>query len=520
MRAMKKTTIQFAWLAAVAASLLSACVKESPVTPPSSSGSLALQFVAGVPDCYTDGARAGYDNATGHVHWTPGDRLGVFVAGDATNQNREFTQVEGSLSPDCRTAQYEGTLHPVSDEQTVYACYPYDPGATLAQNVLTTQFPGIQTYTPSGYTGIPLFAKYTGDVATLAFDSFMNPFAVIELRLKAEETGIRVKRIVFRGNNGESVSGTIGVDMGGERPSVSFPAPAADGTSTQIVLDCGEGVELTAAEKSFYIAVPVQEYTAGYRFDIRTDREGANTVVLKARSEGVTPAANTIYSTPVRTLASTDYKYIVPDKAFRDYLVESGYAAIDDEQIGAVTITAPNLRAMDCERRSIESLAGLEYFPQLFNVMCNDNRLTVLDLSGNAALQVIQCYRNQLTYLNITQNAVLQTLDCSGNRLSSLDVSRNMALKALNCYANRLTTLDVSRNLALRALVCWGNRLTVLDASAMVDPESYILRCGRQTDDGGGVRPLTLTLREEQMDRWINTLAGDGQYNSSVVLKQ
>ena len=72
----------------------------------------------------------------------------------------------------------------------------------------------------------------------------------------------------------------------------------------------------------------------------------------------------------------------------------------------------------------VRSLVGLEWFTELEVLLCADNQLTAIDLSGNTKLQ---------------------QLDCCNNLLASLDLSKNTALKMLSCDSNPLTELDISK---------------------------------------------------------------------------
>mgnify|MGYP000878151877 CR=1 FL=1 len=57
-------------------------------------------------------------------------------------------------------------------------------------------------------------------------------------------------------------------------------------------------------------------------------------------------------------------------------------------------------------------------------------------------------------------------LDCDNNLLTVLDVSQNPALEVLSCVKNQLTALDVSHNTALRRLDCYYNPFP--DKSAII----------------------------------------------------
>ena len=466
-------------IAIVAASMtLFACTKEtipdptpeSPRTPVHPAGYVC--FTANAPEADADpvaaalpDTRAGYDGVAGHAVWEEGDRLGVSVNGMYVNSNILFTQKSGSLSDDRRTAEFEGTFAqtPTGTKQ-FHAIYPYDSAASYSGTKFTTTFPGRQVYTPGGYTGIPLFGKYEGELAGLHFENFMNPFAIVELRLASAETGARVKEIILQGNNGETVAGTIDVEMNGERPAVTFNTEFRSKAAKGITLDCGEGVLLSTDPTSFYIAIPVQEYAKGYRFDIRTDRADAKDVVLFAMGRGATPLANTIVRTPVKTLIAADYKKLIPDKTFRDWLETNGFVTVTDETTGEVDILE-TAGTISVANQSIASLADVEYFPDITMLICNNNQLTTLDLSANTKLTTLSCYSNRLTTLDVSANTQLTSLSCYSNQLTTLDVSKNTSLTLLTCYSNQLTMLDVSKNISLTTLYCYSNPLTTLDVS-------------------------------------------------------
>lgn len=221
--------------------------------------------------------------------------------------------------------------------------------------------------------------------------------------------------------------------MSGERPAVTFSTSSTSRPSKSTTLDCGEGVVLKETPTSFFIAIPVQEYAKGYRFDIRTDRAGAKDVVLTAKSGGVTPAANTIVRTPVKTLIAADYKKIIPDKAFRDAQVQQSFVTVTDETTGEVEIVKTT-GSISVVGKSVGSLAGIEYFPGITSLICPNNQLTKLDVSHTR---------------------------------------------------NQMTTLEVSANTLLETIYCNYNRLTKLDATNRANPESFLLYCGKQQDAAG-----------------------------------
>ena len=171
-----------------------------------------------------------------------------------------------------------------------------------------------------------------------------------------------------------------------------------------------------------------------------------------------------------------------PNYEFRQYLK----ANIDKDGDGYLNDTELNIRKLDVSGQYIANLKGIEFFlnleelycsnnkltsldvsknPELKVLWCSNNKLTSLDVTQNTALEDLTCFKNQLTSLDVRQNAALRILDCTENNLTSLDVSKNTELVYLSCYKNQLTSLDVSNNTNLKTLVCFDNQLTSLDVS-------------------------------------------------------
>ena len=155
-----------------------------------------------------------------------------------------------------------------------------------------------------------------------------------------------------------------------------------------------------------------------------------------------------------------------PDENFRKYLERY----FDGTYGGDSLLTDTELNTRDKEMRiyeawEISDLTGIEYFPNLRVLDCQNNHLASLDLSGNKELREIYLNSNQMTSLNVSNCTKLTYLDCSNNQLTELDVSKNKKLKELYCDGNSLPALNVSKNTNLEWLACGDNRLTKLDVS-------------------------------------------------------
>ncbi len=115
----------------------------------------------------------------------------------------------------------------------------------------------------------------------------------------------------------------------------------------------------------------------------------------------------------------------------------------------------------------IQDLSGIEHFPNLELLYCQNNAIYQLDLSANTKLQYLYCQNNELTTLDVSQNTALTVLECGNNQLTALDVSANVALRDLYCYDNRISVLDLQGNTELRRLDIADNALTVLELGSL-----------------------------------------------------
>ncbi len=156
----------------------------------------------------------------------------------------------------------------------------------------------------------------------------------------------------------------------------------------------------------------------------------------------------------------------IPDANFKAALV--GNASINTNGDGAIQVTEAEAftGTLDVRFKDINTLSGIEAFTNITQLICNENKLTNLNVSACTALELLSCSVNPLTTLDISANTALTNLQCVQNQLSSLDVSANTELTYLFCNLNQLTSLDVSANTKLIQLYCGGNQITSLDFSA------------------------------------------------------
>ena len=152
-----------------------------------------------------------------------------------------------------------------------------------------------------------------------------------------------------------------------------------------------------------------------------------------------------------------------PDKAFRaiaaSFDTNEDYVLSQEELDKAVTI--------DANEFGIRDMTGIEYFTSLRSLNCDNNEITVLDVSQNTQLRELFCGMNALKELDVSHNLLLENLWCDSNEIRSLDLSNNTNLRVLGCMHNKISKLDLSHNRWITGLQCGNNELTELDVSGL-----------------------------------------------------
>ncbi len=159
-----------------------------------------------------------------------------------------------------------------------------------------------------------------------------------------------------------------------------------------------------------------------------------------------------------------------PDEAFRQYIADEfdldkdgNLSEYEIKEINEIHLEGGY--ALNGVKTPVIDLTGIEFFPNLEWLDCEENQLSSLDVSQNPLLWHLHCASNHLTALNVSQNPELYYLDCYDNQLSSLIISGAQKLSSLICSANMLTELDTSSNPELMDLYCHHNSIQKLDLS-------------------------------------------------------
>ena len=235
-------------------------------------------------------------NSAQKTVWTNGDLVSVFYRSDA-NQKWQYQGETGERVGDLK--RVENATSTTKTTKTVVV-YPYSESYWLNTDTfaIDATLPATQYYAEGSYgVGSNLM------VSQSEFTQFSLKSVCGWLKLQLTGDGEVVKSIKFRGNNGEQVAGLIYVDtetaeatlaseMGGSDDNNAGGNLVFDDTIlTEVVLDCGEGVELGAEATPFYISLPPQTFANGFTVEIE---DNSGYVMTQSTSKQFVVERNTI----------------------------------------------------------------------------------------------------------------------------------------------------------------------------------------------------------------------------------
>ena len=153
----------------------------------------------------------------------------------------------------------------------------------------------------------------------------------------------------------------------------------------------------------------------------------------------------------------------VPDKAFRTFLVDSGYAVNSGWQRLKPTAAGCALTTLECYGRDIHSLEGVGMFPQLVELTCSENPLTELDLSVLPQLERLYALDVPLKRLDVGTCSRLRRVQLSHTHLDTLDLAALPDVELLLCIFSPLTAIDITPCQRLTTLYIRGTQITEVD---------------------------------------------------------
>ena len=226
---MKKYFIPFLVLGTT---LLYSCAKEEVTSDTDSSSSVEkvkMEFKAGV-----DAMSRTVLTTNNFVEWEAGDAISLF-----DSNNNEFTTSTGGSS-----VTFTGTAQ--DNLETYYALYPYNANATLSGSVIATTLSSEQTALAGSFANMlnPSVAK-SGSDKTLAFK---NACALVKFTLQYTGNN-NITKVMFSGNGGEALAGTIHIDALSDNPSAAVETEFAE---TEVTLNGG----FTSGSTYYFVTAP------------------------------------------------------------------------------------------------------------------------------------------------------------------------------------------------------------------------------------------------------------------------
>lgn len=226
------------------------------------------------------------------------------------------------------------------------------------------------------------------------------------------------------------------------------------------VLDVSSNVALTTliCSNNKLAVLDVSKNTSLTKLDCR-DNESLEKIML-AKDQAISELLYDEETTKLEYPSEEKNIVNIPDTNFKAYLVKN----FDTDNDGEISEDeALDVQEIRCSRMDIASLSGITYFTNLKILLCNENKLSSIDISKNLQLETLECGGNGIGSIDLSKNPELTTLRSYSCGLSALNVKNNTKLKFLNCNDNKLKELDVTNNVLLENLYCQTNDLSSLD---------------------------------------------------------
>lgn len=128
----------------------------------------------------------------------------------------------------------------------------------------------------------------------------------------------------------------------------------------------------------------------------------------------------------------------IPDSKLATLLSSLGYYDITNDEL----LKKDDLIKLVIDNKEIDSLDGLELFPNLEKLECEGNKLTKINM-GFPKLKFLDCSNNLIDTLRLAGSPQLSWLICTDNKMKDLDVSSLVSLRGIDCSNNLLESLNI-----------------------------------------------------------------------------
>lgn len=248
-----------------------------------------------------------------HVVWSTGDQLAIFQGTGVADLYELADGYEGLASGKFTLKagmgdDFFGGME-MNDPRNV-AFYPYAQGlATYCEEgawvVSNVTLPATQAYTENSFANgaFPMVA------VTESLEDHVLRFKNVLGAVKLQFTGkSAVKSVALKGNNNEVLAGaaTVAAHDGFETPSVVV----AENGATEVVLECGEGVQLSETEATaFVLAVAPVNFENGFTVTVTYVGGYTHTIEAAAANEVLRSGVLVMPEVALPTPPSLDFTY-------------------------------------------------------------------------------------------------------------------------------------------------------------------------------------------------------------------
>ncbi len=153
----------------------------------------------------------------------------------------------------------------------------------------------------------------------------------------------------------------------------------------------------------------------------------------------------------------------VPDKAFRTWLVNKGYAVKTHGKWLRATAAGCALTALECYNQDIHSLEGIEMFPQLEQLTCSDNPIKELNINALPRLERLHGLNLPLRRLEMDSCRYMRHIELSYTHLDTFSLAAFPKLEFFFCIFSPLTTLDLTPCPTLKSLYIRATQIREVD---------------------------------------------------------
>lgn len=237
------------WMMIPVVALALGCTREMDIKVSHVDGEITLYATSGEQETRTSLQQ------DGSIYWSPSDQINVFY-GDKSGVFVSTNTVAAT------SAEFKGILEDfVLDGTTEFvAAYPYSKDNVYSGSTLTLNLPSIQM----GEKGTFVEGLFPSVAKSTDYNlHFYNVCGGVKFSLDRGD----IKKVVFRGNNDETLSGRLAVEFLSD--GIPTITGISDGITSVSLIAPGNGT--FEAKRPYYLVIAPQELTKGYTVELYAD---------------------------------------------------------------------------------------------------------------------------------------------------------------------------------------------------------------------------------------------------------